>query len=253
MKKLVIIGMSMSLWMLLVMQAVAEQPLEIATTNFPPFVYEEQGKMKGIDVDILTEVFARMQQPINIRLYPFARAVNMIKEGQADAIFPFGKDVERELFAHYPNEILFEMPVSLFVRKDSPITFGGDFKPLSSYMFGVVRGAKFGEQFDEAVRNGVINRIEEVTDFHQNILKLVNNRLDIIVGPRHNILFLLKELELQGAVKELSPSLTPSWFVYLAFSKQRALSPELEERFVRTLQEMKRDGTYDKIIQAYIQ
>ena len=124
MKKLVIIGMSMSLWMLLVMQAVAEQPLEIATTNFPPFVYEEQGKMKGIDVDILTEVFARMQQPINIRLYPFARAVNMIKEGQADAIFPFGKDAEREQFAHYPSEVLFEMSVSLFVRKDSPITFG---------------------------------------------------------------------------------------------------------------------------------
>ena len=253
MKKLVMIGLSVSLWILLAMQAVAEQPLEIASTNFPPFVYEEQGKIKGIDVDILTEVFARMRQPISIRLYPFARAVYMIKAGQADAIFPFGKDAERELFAHYPREALFEMSVSLFVRKDSPITFNGDFKSLGSYTFGVVREAKFGEQFDAAVRDGIITQIEEVTDFHQNILKLVNNRLDIIVGPRHNILFLLKKLGQQDAVKELSPSLTPSWFVYLAFSKQRTLSPDLEERFARALQEMKRDGTYEKIIQAYIQ
>lgn len=253
MKKFIMIGIGANMWMLLAMQAIAEQPLEVVSINLPPFVYEEHGVIKGMYVDIVKEVFDRMQQPINIRFYPWPRAVNMIKEGEADAIFPLGKDPERELFAEYPNEVLFEMPTSLFVRKDSPITFGGDFKPLSSYRFGVVRGAKFGEQFDEAVRNGAITRIEEVTDFHQNILKLVNNRLDIIVGPRHNILFLLKELKLQGAVKELSPSLTPPWFVYLAFSKQRALSPELEERFVRTLQEMKRDGTYDKIIQAYIQ
>lgn len=247
MKKFVMLGISISLWMLLTMQSAAES-LQVVTLQYPPFEYEEQGAIKGIAVDIVKEVFARMQQPITITLYPFARALNMIKESEADAIFTFSKLPERETYADYPSEVLIEQTISLFVQQDAPITYDGDISSLRSYTCGVIRGAQYGPVSDEAMK---IMKVEEVTDHRQNVLKLVNNRLDVILGPRLVILFTIKELGQQGAVKELSPSLetVPT---YLAFSKTR-IAPEIKVQFERLLKELKDDGTYDKIIQAYIQ
>jgi polar amino acid transport system substrate-binding protein len=246
MKKFLMIGISVSLWMLLTMHSAAE-PLQVVTLEYPPLEYEEQGAIKGIAVDIVKEVFARMQQPITIKLYPFARALEMIKEGKADAIFTFSKLPERETFADYPSEVLVEQTVSLFVRQDAPITYDGDVISLRPYTCGVMQGAKYGPIYDEAMKT---MKVEEVTDHWENVLKLAKNRLDVIIGPRLVILFTIKALGHQGDVKELYPPLetVPT---YLAFSKTR-VAPGIKEQFERILKELKRDGTYDNIIQSYI-
>jgi polar amino acid transport system substrate-binding protein len=249
MKKVVMMGIGVSLWLLLTMRSVAE-PLQVVTLEQPPLEYEEQGAIKGIAVDLVKEVFARMPQPITLQLYPFARSLEMLKAGEADAIFAIVKKPERELFADFPSEVLIEQTATLFVRKEAPIRFDGDFRKLSAYRFGILRGATYGPQWDEAVNTGIISKIEAVTDYRQNVTKLVNNRLDIMIGPRLSMLYIIKELGQQDAVKELSPAIE-SVPTYLAFSKTR-VTPEIKAQFEHILKELKRDGTYDKIIQAYI-
>lgn len=249
MKKFVMMGIGVSLWMFLIMHSPAV-PLQVVTLKQPPLEYEEQGIIKGIAVDLVKEVFARMQQPITLNIYPFARALGMLKEGKADAIFAIVKKPERELFLDYPNEVLIEQTACLFVRKDAPIQFDGGFRPLSAYRFGILRGATYGPQWDEAVNAGIINKIEEVSDYRQNVLKLVNGRLDIIIGPRLSMMYVIKALGQQDAVKELSPVIenVPT---YLAFSKTR-VAPDIKAQFDRLLKELKDDGTYDKILQGHI-
>jgi polar amino acid transport system substrate-binding protein len=241
---------SVSLWALLALPSEAD-PLQVVTLQQPPLEYEEHGVIKGIAVDLVKEVFKRMQQPITVKLYPFARSLNMLKTGEADAIFAIVKKPERELFLNYPNEILIDQTAMLFIRKDAPIHFDGDFRLLSAYTFGILRAATYGPQWEEAVNTGIINKIEEVDDYRQNVFKLVNNRVDIMIGPRLSLLYVIKELGYQDAVQELSPpiEIVPT---YLAFSKTR-VAPEISEQFARILKDLKDDGTYDKIIQAYIE
>ncbi len=121
--------------------------LKVATLVYPPFQYEENGEAKGIAADIVKEIFKRMNQPIEIKFYPFPRA---IREGKSDVIFTFYYKKEREQFAEYSKESLVDQTISLFVHKDSPIVFDGNLSKLSQYKFGLVRFS-YGKVFDEAV------------------------------------------------------------------------------------------------------
>ena len=119
--------------------------LELVTLQYPPYVFEHNGEIKGIALEIVEEAFRRMQQPVNVKLLPWARALKYIKRGKADAIFTAFKNPERETFMVYSKEVLINQTISLFVRKDSNIIFDGDLKKLSNYRFGVVRKVSYGK------------------------------------------------------------------------------------------------------------
>ena len=223
--------------------------LELVTLQYPPYEYAEEGEVKGFVVDIVTEVFRRMQQPIHISLLPWARSIQMIENGTADAIFTAYKTPEREAFADYSKEILMPQIISLFVLKESTIQFDGDFSKLANYRFGAVRKVSYGRIFDKAVTNGLIQTPDMANTGEKNIDKLLTERFDILVSNKYGALEILKKKGLTEQVKELKPAVenVPS---YIAFSKQRNLT-QVRDEFDAVLAEMKRDGTYERIIANY--
>ncbi|MCP4132733.1 MAG: transporter substrate-binding domain-containing protein [bacterium] len=230
--------------------SVDNKTLILLTLQYPPYEYKtEDGNIEGIAVSIIREAFSRMKQPIQIKLYPWPRAIKMIETGKADAIFTAYKNPERETFADYSKEVLMPQIVSLFVAKNSTITYTGDLKKLKAYRFGVVRKVSYGKVFDELVKNKTLPNIDTVKMGEQNMNKLVNGRFDILVSNKYGALDILKKMDKPDAVKELSPPLqsVPS---YLAFSKKRNRG-DIRDRFDIILKKMKQDGTYDKIKKNY--
>ena len=224
-------------------------PLKLVTLQYPPYEYEENGKITGIAVDIVEEVFKRMEQPITIKIYPWARAIRYIEKGTADAIFTAYKTSERETFADYSTEILMPQVVSLFVKKDSPIVFDGKLSKLSQYSFGLVRKISYGKALDSAVKDGVLKKIEITSNGKQNAQKLLGGRFDILVSNKYGALYIFKQLNKLNMIQELSPELQsiPS---YIAFSKKQNLSA-IRDKFDIILKQMKNDGSYKKIIDSY--
>ena len=51
------------------------KPLELVTIDFPPYVYKENGIIKGFNVDILKAVFNEMEMQIDIKFIPWARGL----------------------------------------------------------------------------------------------------------------------------------------------------------------------------------
>jgi len=238
------------IFMVIIISAtVSAKPLELLTLQYPPYEFEEDGELKGFVVDIIHAVFQRMDQPINITLLPWARALQMIEDGEADAIFTAYKTPEREVFADYSNEILMPQVISLFVRQDSNITFNDDLAALSDYSFGAVRGVSYGMIFDEAVQNGIINPPDLAATGEINMEKLLSERFDILVSNKYGALYILQKMNALDQVRELKPEVEslPS---YIAFSKKRNLSA-VRDRFDEMLAELKADGTYDWIINHY--
>lgn len=225
---------------------VTAKTLEVVTLQYPPFEYVENGKLKGVVVEIVQEVFSRMQQPINISLLPWARSVKMIENGTADAIFTIYKTPEREVFADYSQEVLMPQVVSFFALKDSPVTFDGDLGKLSNYLIGTVWKINYGEIFNEALENKKIKTINLAYTGEINIDMLLHKRFDILVSNKYGALHVLKNKGLMDQVKELSPEIenVPS---YIAFSKKRNLS-SIRDKFDEILSKMKKDGTYDQIV-----
>lgn len=223
--------------------------ISLVTLQYPPYEYDDNGVVKGIAVDIVKEGFKRIGYEVNVTIYPWARALEIIKNGEADGIFTAYKTPERETFAEYSKEILMPQTVSLFVLKDSGIKFERDLIEMSKYTFGTVREVSYGEKFDALVKDGKLT-VEETNNGEENMLKLLNGRVDILVSNRYGALWILRRSGEIDAVKELTPVIqsVPS---YIAFSKARKLS-DLRDEFDEILLEMKKDGTIDKITKNYI-
>lgn len=222
--------------------------IELVTLQYPPYEYEEDGEIKGIAVEIIREGFSRLGYDVSITLYPWTRALNMVKNGDADGIFTAYKTDERLEFADYSNEVLIQQSVSLFVIQGSNIKFDGDLDNVRKYSFGVVRDVSYGEKFDTMFKNNEF-AYEETNTGESNLQKLINGRFDILISNTFGALSIIKKEHISDQVIELKPVVesVPS---YIAFSKKRNLT-DLRDEFDEILIVMKNDGTIDRIIDAY--
>jgi polar amino acid transport system substrate-binding protein len=230
--------------------AMAQDRLSIVTPGIAPIAYEQDGKVTGIGTELVTEAFARLGQRVEITICPGARALKLLQQGEADALFALAKTPDRESFARFTSEPIIDQPISLFVRQDSTIVFDGDVKKLSPYSIGIIRGGRFSPEFETAIKNGLFPKLDQANEYRQNIIKLANQRIDILIGTRISVLFTAQKLGLQDAIKELHPPLTASSPAYLAFSK-KSKAVELVAAFDSALKAMRLDGTYDRILEEY--
>ncbi len=223
--------------------------LELVTLQYPPYEYEEKGVVKGFAVEIVRVVFQKMHQPIDIKLFPWARAITMIEKGNADAIFTAYKNPTREKFSDYSKEVLMPQIVSLFVRKRSAIEYDGNLSKLAKYSIGAVRKVSYGNVFDQAVMKRIIPQPEMVNTGEANMRKFLRGRFEILVSNKYGALSILKKLNMLDQVRELSPQIQniPS---YITFSKKRNLT-NIRDKFDIILAQMKQDGTYDNIIKDF--
>jgi polar amino acid transport system substrate-binding protein len=220
--------------------------LNIVTLQYPPYAYEEAKQVKGVAVEIVTEVLNRMGLPFSITVLPWARALHQIKKGEADAIFTLFKNSEREVFADYSHEVLIPQIVSLYVKKNTTIEFSGDLRQLERYSFGLVRKVSYGDIFDLALKKKILTNIVRSNNAEQSFKMLFSNRVDIVAINKYGALDILRKTNRLKDTKKLKPDLQniPS---YIAFSKEKNLT-SVRDKFDDTLKQMKEDGTYEQLI-----
>ncbi|MCP4050483.1 MAG: transporter substrate-binding domain-containing protein [bacterium] len=225
------------------------KPLNLVTLQYPPYEYEENGEIKGMAVSIVREVFKRMGQPIEIKLYPWARALRMVKEGQADGIFTAYKNPEREKFALYSKGVLMPQSVSLCTLKHKDFKLDKNLTNLKNYKIGIVHKVSYGRNFDNAVKNNIINRTVKSYSGEENFERLLIGYLDFAVSNTYGAIDILCKIGKRDQISILSPPIqeVPS---YIAFSKKRNLLGT-RDKFDIILSTMKADGTYDEIIKSY--
>jgi len=223
--------------------------LNLVTFEYPPYEYSENGKLKGMAVEVVKLIFKELEIDITIEVLPWARAIKYIEHGERDAIFTAYKNPVREKFADYSTEVLMPQIVSFFVRKGSPIVFDGDFNKLSKHSIGVVRKISYGQKLDLAIKNGIFKRVEQVNDVTQNFRKLIKGRIDIIPNSKYGGYHILNKLDQEDEVDELLLNIqsVPS---FIAFSKKRNLK-DIRDKFDVILKRLKNDGSYLQILQNY--
>jgi len=212
---------------------------------YPPYEYIDKGQIQGFEIEVIREACSRMQVDPVFRVYPWNRALYMIRKGQADAIFSLFKNGERLKFLYYPAQnISYERNI-IIARQDfdTKISKVSDLKGLS---VGVISGYTYGREFD-----GFDQMNKEVCENPDNLLdKLIAGRMDVAVINDFVFRDLRREKDNTAGLKVLCTiSAEP---LYVAFSKARG--PHLEtvsKRFGDSLHEMKTDGTYRAILEKY--
>ncbi|RFP13284.1 hypothetical protein D0T25_23950 [Duganella sp. BJB488] len=100
--------------------------LKFMVPDGPPFGYRKDDKITGIAYDIMIEALSLSGYTASVQITPLSRAIQSLKAGVIDGVFPLYKTAEREEFMSFAGEALFTQTISLFSRTGSALNSEGD-------------------------------------------------------------------------------------------------------------------------------
>jgi polar amino acid transport system substrate-binding protein len=227
--------------------------LEIGTLDYPPYIHpgKDLTLVDGAATRIVRAVFDDMDQPVHIRIYPWARALTLLEEGKIDALFTAYKTKEREAFAIYSNEILFVQEISLFSLKDAIIPYVGHLTSVMDNAINTINTESYGKEFDQLRTQNAFSKLVAVGTAEQCLGMLVTKRVDLWVSNRLGAYFVAKQEQNGDVLHELTPPIDqePS---YIMFTKKKNLG-RTRDRFDARLRAFKETGRYKAIVDDYLE
>ncbi|MBF0118200.1 MAG: amino acid ABC transporter substrate-binding protein [Desulfobacterales bacterium] len=219
-----------------------------------PYQYEDEKKeVKGLDIELIDAIVKNMHCELVLKQMPWKRELNEVKDGNIDLAAGASKTPEREEFAYFSAPYRTESAV-MFVRKGEANKY--NFLKLedimeSSFSLGVVNGYYYGEKYTELIKNSNFNKkLDIVANDSFNFKKLMVNRIDgFLVDKISGIARLRKEGILDKVEMHSLPIYSSE--ICVMFSK-KSTKPEEVTAFNKSLDELKANGTYDKILNKYL-
>lgn len=242
-------------WMLMVATgATAQEHLVIGREEWAPFQYEDDGKLTGIDIELVAAIMDRagIRATFSDEM-PWKRILKWVEEGRIDGAMSASKTGAREVFAHFSDPYRPEKMVLIVRRGEAEMYPFNDMKALAehpNFRLGVVRGYYMGEAF-ETLQNqpAFAGRIQLVAEDDANIKKLLSKRLD---GFLADLTYSMHMLKLFNAVDKVDvhPMPVNTSPVHLMFSK-KTVDPATVERVNRAIAEIEADGVKWRIMRKY--
>lgn len=225
------------------------QEVKIVTENYPPYNYEENGKVKGVSTEIVRAVLKEMGLNIKITVYPWARTYRLALEEPNTLIYSIARTPEREHKFKWVGVIAPADQVLLSLKERTDIKLN-NLDDTRKYKIGTVRDDVIEHHL---LSNGfkVGKNIDRCNNYNSNIKKLLRKRIDLcaigkLVG--YNILRKIGH-EPGDTVKQVYRFDVLSEGVNMAFQKDTP--DEVVNKFRRGLEKIKENKTYDKILSKY--
>lgn len=215
-----------------------------AEDDWYPYTAWRNERIEGMSADIVRAAFAATDTALELTPYPYSRCMELARNGFLVACFNTTPNPYiREHFL-LPEEMLFSDDIQLWGPAGSaPID---DLEALEGKRVAVTSGYTYGEYFDSY---SGIRRIPVRRDLN-GFLMLQHQRVDYVIAFRATTEALLREHpELAGQFAPLARIHRPQ--LYLSFSRHHPQAPELLQRFDEGMRRIRRDGTYQRILEAW--
>lgn len=223
--------------------------MQLASEEWPPYSYMENGKLMGYCTEVIEAVMERIGIRPVISVYPWVRAEKMALEGKVDGLFSASRKPSREAVCHYPDEALFDSEYVFFIRREDvgKIVFT-ELTDIGTYRIGVTTGYSYSpEMWDFLKSQG--NYAEAPTDA-VNLKLLAKGRIDLFPAEKGNGITLLKRLDLRDALTYIDrPLIRKPYFII--FPKDR-VDHEIVDRFSQELKSFKETGRFEAIRDKYL-
>jgi polar amino acid transport system substrate-binding protein len=239
----------------------AEDPLIIVSESLRPFEYLQDGEPAGINVEMTAKILESMNIPyqFNIQEHTGIRAMELAKQGKADAILSVSYKSDRESFLIYPegfhsrinaDNFMWASEYVCFIRNEdkSQITFSS-LKQLAEddYRIGVIEGVSYTPEFWEAGLNTVAD-VDEETNFR----KLLDGELDMVITDRTIGRATIKSMGIRDHLLELNQKVFKKLYT-MAMVKESDLpnKQQLMKDFYERLDMLKKSGQAREIYLKY--
>lgn len=215
-----------------------------------PFTYGTFGDsaVGGKTLDMLEEVFSRLDMNVDLKLMPWARAMKSAQYGRVDGLPLLSIDEHRSEFLVFTEAIL-ESRCIFYFRKRDTFSFGKNGLPkLQNARIGLVKGYNYGRDIEGPARrlgHTLVYSLNSEAGFR----KLVNDRVDVVLDI---------EVVAQGVFAE-----NPLWSSFISAAGQpyselawhmgiSTFSPLVSrlDDINEVLREMRGDGTLEKVFMS---
>lgn len=230
-------------------QSIAEEIVIFGNKSKPPKYYLEDGKAKGILIDIMKYVDINLPSSFKFELYPWKRAYNYALHGKGGII---GLSMTNQRLEKFDcSEVMYYDTIILVVLKGNEFSYD-KITDLQEKIIGIQRGASYGEELEQSKK---ILQFEEDDSGEQRLLKLLNNRIDVaLIGPGNIGLINIIKQNNELTIRKDEFVIIPKPFCrdpnYFAFSKKMNRQDFLSE-FNKVLIKEYESGDIQRIINNY--
>ena len=224
--------------------AARAEKLRIVTEPWAPYVFEENGKILGLDYETTAIVFKRLGIDVEWQLLPWKRCLAMLEQGLADGTLDIFHSDERDSMLLYPSEPLSEVEFVMFHANARPHPFH-----TLADLSGLTVGTSPGYLYSQPFRESTLFKRETAPTHEANFGKLQLGRIDLLITDRRVGRHLLKQMQLGDQISE-NPTVVSRQSQYLALRRKAGMDL-LVQRFSAELKRFKREPAYAELNARY--
>jgi polar amino acid transport system substrate-binding protein len=220
------------------------EKITAAGDPWPPFLDPNQTN-KGLIAEIATAAYATQGYELEITFVPWARAIKGVNNATFDLLLGTWLTEERTKFLLYSEPYL-SNSIKFIKKKGNTFDYSG-LESLSGKSIGIDRGYGYGDDF----LNAKHFKRPEARNLISNIRKLIAGRIDLTLEDEivARTIIAKEQPELLAAI-EFSNTDYSSNTLHVTSGLANAKHKVFIEAFNKGLVEIKKNGTYDKILSS---
>ena len=220
----------------------------------PPYGFKDaNGDVRGLHIDLATQALKRVGCEVQLVEMPWVRAITALKLGRLDMLAGAADTQERKAFAFFSGptnstrSLLFTSVSAQTRYKPNTLAdiIGTDFR------LGVQRESKYSTAYEVLLDNPAFTKRLTYVYSQESALRMLSaGRIDGVVGEELSSLNSIQKLGLGDSVKPTQLVISDNQD-YFAFSKA-SNSAAFVKRFDAALRAMVKDGSYQRILERYL-
>lgn len=212
-------------------------------TTYPPFEFEKGGQYEGIDVDLINAIAKDQDFKVKLEAMDFSGIISAMQAGQLD-VGMGGMSItdERKKKVDF-SDPYFDAGLTVVVKKDSSIKSIGDLKGKKLAVKNGTTGAKFAS--DNADKYGY--EVVQFNDSPSMFQEVSNGNADALIEDYPVITYAIAQQDLK--LKTVGDRLNGDQY---GVSVMKGKNQELLKKINKGLENLKKNGEYDKIIDKYL-
>jgi len=221
------------------------QNLKIMTEIFSPYQFRENGKLKGISVDIVKAIQKEIGDTSKIKVYPWARGVKILDNKPNSILFSMMKTPQRANKYYWVGPID-KLEMVFFKKRGANIKLTTIDDARKVKKIGV---AKSVANYDVLKAKGFKNLDVISGSDDRNIEKLLKGRIDLWPYVKAAGLYNAKKLGKAGEIVPIDNVILAQGYLYIAFNKKT--DKNIVKKWQKAFDKLQKNGIIEKIKREY--
>ncbi len=229
------------------LSANAADKLTLYTEHFPPYNFEENGKIRGINADILTQACLLANITCDMQTYPWLRAFELAQKNPASGIFTISKTKSRTQLFQWIGPLA-SSKAYLYRLVSRPDVSATTLEQAKQFSIAVAHGDVYEDYFLEQGFEYGKNLIE-FSSKSDPIPLFLQGKVDLVIGS--DIVMPSWLASHKAAADAAIPVVDISSFGSNFVALNLAVSADVADRLQQAIDQLKQNGQFQQIVASY--